>query len=190
VDKILIKQMLFYGSYLAFPFIAYAVWRMRKRGRRLVGAGLLAVSLMFVWARFVEPQMIRVRESTLSGTGIDADIVLISDIHLGIYKDRHFLDRIVDRINALPVDAVAIAGDLTYEPGQRSLRELFAPLARLRHPAYAVLGNHDQQAPGPDIDKALRSALKDLGVQVIEGDIIDTPAGWGTNGPARTIPAS
>lgn len=178
MDKILIKQALFYGSYLAFPFIAYVVWRMHKRGQRLFGAALLAVSLLFVWARFVEPQMIRVRESTLGGTGIDADIVLISDIHLGIYKDRYFLDRIVDRINTLPVDAVAIAGDLTYEPGQRSLRELFAPLARLRHPVYAVLGNHDQQAPGPDIDKALRSALKELNVRVIEGEIVEAAAGY------------
>mgnify|MGYP006211741967 CR=1 FL=1 len=37
----------------------------------------------------------------------------------------------------------------------------FAPLARLKMPVYAVLGNHDQQAPGPDIDHALREALAD-----------------------------
>lgn len=178
MDKILIKQCLFYGSYFAFPFIAYLLWRMRKPGNRVIGACLLAISLLFAWARFVEPQMIRVRETALAGTGINARIALISDIHLGIYKDSDFLERVVARINALPADAVVIAGDFTYEPGQESLQTLFAPLAHLRRPVYAVLGNHDQQAPGPDIDQALRKALTDNGVEIIEGRIVDTRSGY------------
>ena len=178
MDKILIKQCLFYGSYLAFPFIACLLWRMRKPGRRVIGACLLMASLLFTWARFVEPQMIRVRETTLSGTGADTRIALISDIHLGIYKDSDFLGRVVTRINALPADAIVIAGDFTYEPGQESLQALFAPLAHLRRPVYAVLGNHDQQAPGPDIDQALRKALTDNGVEIIEGRIVDTKSGY------------
>jgi predicted MPP superfamily phosphohydrolase len=151
---------------------------MRKPGRRVVGTCLLTISLLFVWARFVEPQMIRVRETTLSGTGVNTRIALISDIHLGIYKDSDFLERVVTRINALPADAIVIAGDFTYEPGQESLQALFAPLAHLRRPVYAVLGNHDQQAPGPDIDQALRKALTDNGVEIIEGRIVDTKSGY------------
>lgn len=180
MDKILIKHCLFYGSYLAFPFIAYLLWRMRKSGRRvrmLMGC-LLALSLLFVWARFVEPQMIRVRETTLAGTGMNADIALISDIHLGIYKDPEFLERVINRINTLPADAVVIAGDLTYEPEPGALPVLFAPLARLRTPVYAVLGNHDQQAPGPDIDHALRQALTSHGVDILEGRLVDTRSGY------------
>lgn len=178
MDKILIKQCLFYGSYVAFPFLAWLLWRMRKPGRRWLCACLLAVSLLFVWSRFVEPQMIRVRETTLAGTGINARIALISDIHLGIYKDSAFLERVVTRLNDLPVDAVVIAGDFTYEPRPGSLQVLFSPLARLRRPVYAVLGNHDQQAPGPDIDQDLRKALVANGVQIIEGRIVDTQSGY------------
>ncbi|MET0892800.1 MAG: metallophosphoesterase [Pseudoxanthomonas sp.] len=178
MDKILIKQCLFYGSYLAFPFIAWLLWKMRKPGRRLIVGSLLAASLLFAWSRFVEPQLIRVRETTLSGTGVHARIALISDIHLGIYKDRHFLERVVTRINALPVDAVVIAGDLTYEPAAGSLHRMFSPLARLRRPVYAVLGNHDQQMPGADIDQALRNALTGNGVRIIEGRTVDTGSGY------------
>ncbi|NDK37383.1 hypothetical protein DT603_00795 [Pseudoxanthomonas gei] len=178
MDKILIKQCLFYGSYLVFPFIGWLVWKMSKPGSRAIAACLLAASLLFAWSRFVEPQMIRVRETTLSGTGVHARIALISDVHLGVYKDSAFLERVVARLNALPVDAVVIAGDLTYEPGTASLQALFSPLARLRTPVYAVLGNHDQQAPGADIDRALRKALKGHGVQIIEGRITDTRAGF------------
>jgi predicted MPP superfamily phosphohydrolase len=178
VDKIFLKHCIFYGSYLAFPFIAYVLWRMRKPGQRIIGICALSVSLLFVWARFIEPQIIRVQETVLSGTGIDARIILISDIHLGIYKDSDFLDRAVRRINALPADAVVIAGDFTYEPDAGSLHTLFSPLSRIRQPVYAVLGNHDQQAPGPDIDIALRKALTDNGVEIIEGRVVIVGDGY------------
>lgn len=178
MDKMLIKQLLFHGSYLAFPFIGYLLWRLwRSRRGRLITGTLLLASLAFAWARFVEPQLIRVHETALAGTGVQARIALISDIHLGVYKDTAFLQRVVDRINGLQVDAVVIAGDFTYEPPQ-SLHALFAPLADLQAPVLAVLGNHDQQAPGPDIDAALRAALRDNGVDVIEGRIVSTAPGY------------
>ncbi|MCD9006866.1 metallophosphoesterase [Luteimonas sp. XNQY3] len=173
MDRILLKQCLFHASWLALPWIAWLLWRLRHRGRRWWVLVLLVPSLTFAWARFVEPQMIRVQETRLAGTGIEARIALISDLHLGIYKDRAFLDRVVDRLSTLQVDAVAIAGDLTYEPQDRALDALFSPLARLDMPVYAVLGNHDQQAPGPDIDAALRAALRANGVRVIENGIAE-----------------
>lgn len=173
MDKLLIKQCLFYGSWLAWPAIVWLLWRLRRRASRAWTALLLAGALVFVWARFIEPQMIRVQHTTIAGTGAAARIALVSDIHLGVYKGPGFLERLVDRINAQPVDAVVIAGDFTYEPDDASLERMFAPLARLRVPAYAVLGNHDQQAPGPDIDQALRHALAAHRVQVIEGSFAD-----------------
>lgn len=179
MDKVLIKQLLFHGSWLVLPFMVWLLWRLRRPGvGRLLAGGLLTACAVFAWARFAEPQMLQVRQTTLADTGVDARIALISDIHLGIYKDIGFLERVVERINHLPVDAVVIAGDFTYEPQHQSLQVLFAPLSKLRAPVYAVLGNHDQQAPGPDIDIALRDALKALGVNLIEGRIADGPAGY------------
>jgi uncharacterized protein len=174
MDKLLVKQCLFYGSWLVWPFIAWMLWRLRRhRGRgRILTVLLLAGCLLFAWARFVEPQRIHVQETVLAGTGEHARLVLISDLHLGVYKDRAYLQRLVDRINTLQADGVVIAGDFTYEPGVRSLHDMFAPLAELDLPAYAVLGNHDQQAPGPDIDAALRAALAAHGVRVIEGEVV------------------
>lgn len=172
MDKLLIKQCLFYGSWLVWPFIAWLAWRLRKRRGRWLVSLLLAACLVFVWARFVEPQRIHVQETVLSGTGAKARLALISDIHMGVYKDSAYLQRVVDRINTLQIDAVVIAGDFTYEPDGQSLTRLFAPLADLRVPAYAVLGNHDQRAPGPDIDAELRAALAAHKVEVIEGKTV------------------
>lgn len=170
MDKVLAKQLLFHGSWLVVPAMAWLLWRWRRdRRHRAMLAFLLLGCGVFAWARFVEPQLIRVDHTELRGTGMQARIALVSDIHLGVYKDRRFLERLVERLDALPVDAVVIAGDLTYEPQRLVLSEAFAPLSVLRVPVYAVLGNHDQQAPGPDIDAPLREALRTHGVRVIEG---------------------
>jgi len=173
VDKLLIKQCLFYGSWLAWPAIVWLLWRLRQRRSRAWSLLLLAGALVFVWARFIEPQMIRVQHTAIAGTGVEAKIALVSDIHLGVYKGTGFLERLVDRLNDQPIDAVVIAGDFTYEPSDASLDRMFAPLARVKVPVLAVLGNHDQQAPGPDIDQALRDALAAHRVQNIEGRFAD-----------------
>lgn len=68
----------------------------------------------------------------------------ISDIHVGPTIKQHYLRRIVDKVNALDADVVAITGDLV--DGQVSeLGMHVAPLARLtsRHGTYFVTGNHE-----------------------------------------------
>lgn len=177
MDKILLKQFIFHGSWLALVVAAWLLWRLRDPRRRWLVAVALVPVLVFLWSRFVEPQIIRVRETTLAGVGFQADIALVADLHLGIYKDTAFLDRLVDRIDAMPVDAVAIAGDLTYEADPAELDALFAPLARLRVPVYAVLGNHDQLPTGRDVAEPLRRALEAHGVRVIEGGFVEAD-GW------------
>lgn len=172
MDKVMLKQLLFHGSWLVFPAIVWLLWRWRKGRQRVVLAALLLGCAVFTWARFIEPQLILVDHTELAGTGVETRVALISDVHLGVYKSPRYLRRVVDRINALEVDAVVIAGDLTYEPQGQSLAALFAPLAQLQAPAYVVLGNHDQQRPGPDVDTALRHALVGHGMQIIEGKVL------------------
>lgn len=169
MDKLLLKQCIYYGSWLVWPLALWVLWQWRRRRGRWLAALLLAGCAVFAWARFAEPNWIRVQRTTLTGTGAQARVALISDLHLGVYKGRQDLRRLVERINALQVDAVLIAGDLTYEPAGSALAPLFAPLSQLRAPAFAVLGNHDQQKPGPDIDAELRTALALHGVTVVEG---------------------
>ncbi|RJF97344.1 metallophosphoesterase [Noviherbaspirillum saxi] len=71
-------------------------------------------------------------------------IAQISDIHVGPTIKRGYLDAIVDRVNTLQADAVAVTGDLV-DGSVRNLAPHTAPLARLaaRHGAYFVTGNHE-----------------------------------------------
>jgi predicted MPP superfamily phosphohydrolase len=74
-------------------------------------------------------------------------IVQISDIHVGPTIKAHYLQKIVDRVNALDADVVAITGDLV-DGSVAELREHVAPLAglRARHGVYFVTGNHEYYA--------------------------------------------
>lgn len=74
-------------------------------------------------------------------------IVQLSDLHTGMTIDRDFVQRVVDRANALNADLVALTGDLVDGPVDR-LRDDIAPLAQLRakHGVFAVTGNHEYYA--------------------------------------------
>jgi predicted MPP superfamily phosphohydrolase len=68
----------------------------------------------------------------------------ISDIHVGPTIKQQYLRRIVDKVNALDADVVAITGDLV-DGKVSELSAHTAPLADLksRHGTYFVTGNHE-----------------------------------------------
>ncbi len=71
-------------------------------------------------------------------------IVQISDIHIGSMIHAPFARSIVERVNALEPDLIAVTGDLVDGPVHHLEAEV-APFADLhaRHGVYFVLGNHD-----------------------------------------------
>ena len=71
-------------------------------------------------------------------------IVQISDIHVGPTIQQGYLQAIVDRVNALEPDIIAVTGDLV-DGTVPELAAHVAPLARLRarHGTFFVTGNHE-----------------------------------------------
>ena len=71
-------------------------------------------------------------------------IAQISDVHVGPTIRRAYLNAIVNKVNALKPDAIAVTGDLVDGSVQR-LAMHTAPLARLAAPdgAFFVTGNHE-----------------------------------------------
>ncbi|MBT4071865.1 MAG: hypothetical protein HOE80_04045 [Candidatus Magasanikbacteria bacterium] len=123
----------------------------------------LITTVSFLYARFIEPQIILIKNTQIE-TGFSAKFVVISDIHLGVYKGTHFLERIVEKINTIEqVDAVLIPGDFIYYP-QEDLEVLFSSLKQIKFPVYAVLGNHDTEESRQYIDEELQKALEENGV--------------------------
>jgi predicted MPP superfamily phosphohydrolase len=71
-------------------------------------------------------------------------IAQISDIHVGATIKRDYLDGIVDAVNDLGADLIAVTGDLV-DGSVKQLSRDTQPLARLaaRHGAFFVTGNHE-----------------------------------------------
>lgn len=78
-------------------------------------------------------------------------IAQISDIHVGPTIKRGYLDAIVNVVNALDADLIAVTGDLV-DGSVLQLAPHTAPLARLtaRHGAYFVTGNHEYYSNAHD----------------------------------------
>jgi predicted MPP superfamily phosphohydrolase len=111
----------------------------------------------------------RVREVRVPIAGLPPalnglSIVQITDLHVGPTIKRGYLQAIVDRVNALEPDLVAITGDLV-DGRVADLHEDVAPLAglRARHGRYVVTGNHEYYSGAREWVAALRG----LGLTVL-----------------------
>ena len=91
-------------------------------------------------------------------------IVQISDIHVGPTIKQHYLQRIVNRVNTLEADLIAITGDLV-DGRVSDLAAHTQPLSGLnaRHGSYFVTGNHEYYSGA----LAWIAELERLGVHVL-----------------------
>ncbi|PZQ73886.1 MAG: serine/threonine protein phosphatase [Variovorax paradoxus] len=91
-------------------------------------------------------------------------IAQLSDIHVGPTIRQRYIQRIVDTVNGLGADMVAITGDLV-DGTVHELREHIAPLGQLRarHGTFVVTGNHEYYAGA----HAWIDELRRLGLRVL-----------------------
>lgn len=106
-------------------------------------------SLATLWGLVEARRTARVRRIDIPVAGLPAalqgfTIAQITDIHVGPTVKAPYVRRIVDAVNRLNADAVALTGDLV-DGRVSDLREDVAPLAALRsrHGTFFVTGNHE-----------------------------------------------
>lgn len=132
--------------------------------------------LLIIWGVFFERFQVTLNEYSLSSSSISKNvkIAVISDTHLGKFKDEKYMQKVVDKINTVKsLDFVLIPGDWTLEPEIKDLEKLFSPLKNIRVPIYGVLGNHDLQQPGPRVKDELESALKVNNVILVDKSFVE-----------------
>jgi uncharacterized protein len=134
--------------------------RLHASGIAVLGASMLLLAIGYVGARS-EPVLERVALQVPGlAAGLDGyRIVQITDVHLGGVTTGEDFARLVDRVNALDPDLIAVTGDL----GEAPVADVGAdarPLQRLkaRDGIYFVPGNHEVYA-GVDEWVALVRAL-------------------------------
>jgi uncharacterized protein len=128
-------------------------------------------------------------------------IVQISDIHVGPTIKQPYVDAIVDAVNRLEPDLIAITGDVV-DGSVAQLAEHTRPLSRLhaRHGVYLVTGNHEYYSGADEwVSEFQRLGLKVLlnehvvlkhnGTPFIVAGVTDYSTGH-LNGIHRSDPAA
>ena len=110
----------------------------------IVAAPLVTIAGFYLARRVAPVVDVRVPIAGLPAALDGFTIAQISDVHVGPTIKRPFVDAMVERVNTLGADVVAITGDLVDGPVHK-LAEHTQPLARLRsrHGTYFVTGNHE-----------------------------------------------
>jgi predicted MPP superfamily phosphohydrolase len=99
-------------------------------------------------------------------------IAQISDIHVGRTIKRGYVDAIVDAVNALDADLIAVTGDVV-DGSVQDLARHTEPLGRLRarHGAFFVTGNHEYYSG----EQAWTAEFKRLGLRVLLNEHVVVP---------------
>ncbi|MGH7766245.1 MAG: metallophosphoesterase [Candidatus Binatia bacterium] len=148
---------------------------------RFVFPHLLGIWHPYTW---LLPRRFSLAETSLSPAGWPKDlaplnILLLSDIHTGVFLKAEILSEIVDSLMALKPDLAAIAGDIV--TAQASDLDGFlpalAPLARAPLGAWYCHGNHDYF--GRDTEK-IRERLGSIGITTLTNQAVALTHGGGT----------
>ncbi|HYV48942.1 MAG TPA: metallophosphoesterase [Myxococcaceae bacterium] len=153
---------------IATPSAQAAQRAVRVEATLIVGLLLPAIAYGYRTARGPA----RIEQVTVPIPGLGAGmaglkVVQISDLHIGQTLDGKFLERVVEQVNALDADVVAITGDLVDGTVAR-LRDEVAPLAKLRAKlgVFYVNGNHEYYS-GP---VAWERHVASLGITVLHNE--------------------
>jgi predicted MPP superfamily phosphohydrolase len=160
----------FARDFLLFGVVAFAGPRVHDEWVRLSALAVMALTPLitaigYAMARRTAPVVdVTIPIEGLARALEGFTIAQISDIHVGPTIKRPYVQAIVDRVNGLNADMVAITGDLV-DGSVADLSGDTAPLARLtsRHGTYVVTGNHEYYSGA----RAWVAELRRLGARVL-----------------------
>jgi predicted MPP superfamily phosphohydrolase len=117
-----------------------------------------------VWHAY-NPKTVMV-EVPVKGISREHRALHLSDIHLGHFRGKDYLRKIVGTIKDLDIDAVFLTGDLFDGKIQLSM-EVISPFKQLDVPIYFVEGNHD----GYTDSVRVKQELRESGIRVLENEV-------------------
>jgi hypothetical protein len=103
-------------------------------------------------------------------------VLLISDIHTGIFLQVDTLAAIVKSLMELQPDLVTVAGDLVtgHSRELEPFLDALAPLADARLGAWGCMGNHDYFGGDPE---QIRKSLEAIGLRILKNEAVRLPHG-------------
>ncbi|MDM0046772.1 metallophosphoesterase [Variovorax dokdonensis] len=165
----LFREVFLIGDWLWTTLAAHSPAGMQSRRVLSAGVVVMLASLVTVIGYFNARRTATVRKIDIPIARLPAGlhgftIAQLSDIHVGPTIRVRYIERIVESVNRLGADMVAITGDLV-DGSVAELGRHIAPLGKLktRHGTFVVTGNHEYYAGA----HAWIDELKRLGMTVL-----------------------
>lgn len=127
--------------------------RRNKKIHKLLLIIFIIFSLILIYARFIEPNLITTNEIKITSPNIDdtfhgLKILHFSDLHYGMTVDSNYMERLIKEFNKLKPDIVLFTGDLIeddYVLTNEEKNDLINYLSQINYTygKYAIVGNHD-----------------------------------------------
>lgn len=157
------------GAALIDIFTNYGKRVLKQRSLLLVSVVLFFSWSVVFYGSFIEPRILVVNKVDIDLPSFNESlrVAVLSDIHVGPYKNYGWVHDVVTKTNAQNPDVVFLLGDYVFgsfgELGDLdALGELEASLG-----VYAVLGNHDYDN---DRQYEIKEKLESLGIKVLVND--------------------
>lgn len=157
---------------------AVIIWYFVKK-RAKWAIVLLTLSLLhLLFGSIIEPRRIAIQEQDImlneNVSAAPLKAALISDLHLGPFKKKSYVEKIHNQLLEINPSIVLIAGDFIYN--KRSVPELEnIKIITDSFKTFAVLGNHDynmsirgEDTINEELADDVRLALKNAGVTVLD----------------------
>jgi predicted MPP superfamily phosphohydrolase len=151
------------------------LWLQRVLGVATIGmTGALSGYALWQGMRKVAVKRVQVAIRRLPPALHGFRVAQLTDLHIGPTLSGQWLQQVVEQVNALGADVVAITGDLVDGPVE-ALRQQIAPLRQLKapHGVYFVTGNHEYYA---GVDEWL-TELRSLGIRVLRNERVTVQKG-------------
>ncbi|MEW5843087.1 MAG: metallophosphoesterase [Bacteroidota bacterium] len=133
------------------PFFPEIISKNPEKTKRFTALVIILFVFITVAGGYINTKMIVVQHYRIpikksAGNLKSLNIAMASDIHLGTILDSSFLEKVVDKINALNPDIVLLPGDIIDEDIGPVLHDNMGPLLekiKSKYGVYAVTGNHE-----------------------------------------------
>jgi uncharacterized protein len=133
-----------------------------------MGLTVLFITILISGYGMINSWNVQVTQQEVAINGLTEPVraMHLSDIHIGHFRGKKFLQKIVNKTNEQNVDVVFITGDL-FDGRIRLTKDELAPLTQLKAPVYFIEGNHDRYT-GVNV---IKDYLQQLHVNVLENEI-------------------
>ena len=105
---------------------------------------------------------------TLKHLHKDMKVVQLSDIHIGSIRNSSYIERIVEKTNAIDPEIIFITGDMV-DGSARLHTNTFSAINKLKAPIFFITGNHETYEGLDEVFRVLRNTnMKVLRDEMIE----------------------